>query len=210
MQKIIEDLTWRYATKKFDPTRKISDTEFDVVKSSLHLVPTSYGLQPFKFLLIESKEVREQLMKASYGQQQVIDASHLIVLCSYRELTEEHIHNYMDNIAATRNIESNTLTGFRDLIKNTSLQLSPDKQLEWMSKQVYIALGQLLHTCASLRIDATPMEGFNADEYDKILGLSEKNLHATLVCPIGYRHPEDPTQHKKKVRKSKDDLFEII
>lgn len=210
MSKIIDDLQWRYATKKFDPTKKISNEDLQVVKSSLQLTPTSYGLQPVKFLIIKNPEIREELTAASYNQQQVKDASHLIILCSYIELKEEHVDSYMSLIADTRNVDLEKLSGFSDRIKNTSLKLERIEQQTWMRKQAYIALGQLMHTCASLRIDSTPMEGFEADKYDEILGLSEKNLHATLVCPIGYRHEEDYNQHLKKVRRGQDDLFETI
>ena len=210
MHPIIEDLQWRYATKKFDPLKKVSDDDLAIIKKSLQLTPSSYGLQPLKFLIIENPKVREELVAASYNQKQVADASHLFILCAYNNLTEAHVKSYMELIAKTREIEEEKLVGFSEMIKNTSLKLEKEKLEDWMRKQAYIVLGQLLHTCASLRIDSVPMEGFNPDEYDRILGLQAKNLHATLVCPIGYRSVEDNNQHLKKVRKNPSDLFETI
>lgn len=210
MHKVIEDLQWRYATKKFNPDKRISEQDFETIKQSLQLTPSSYGLQPLKFLIIDNPEVRQKLVAASYNQQQVQDASHLIVLCSYNELTEEHVDDYMKLIALKRGIDITQLSGFSDRIKNTSLKLKKEELAEWMKKQAYIALGQLLHTCANLKIDSVPMEGFNAEQYDQILGLKQRNLHATLVCPIGYRSIDDSNQHLKKVRKDEKDLFETL
>lgn len=210
MNEIIKDLNWRYATKKFDPTKKISSDNLNVILESLRLTPSSYGLQPYKFLLVENSELREELTGASYNQEQVKDASHLIVMCAYRELKLEHVYNYMGRIASARNVDKETLDGFSNMIQNTSLKMELSKQKGWMESQVYIALGQLMHTCANLKIDATPMEGFNAAEYDRILNLEAQNLHATLVCPIGYRHEDDFTQSRAKVRKSIDEIIDII
>lgn len=207
MHDILKDLNWRYATKKFDPSKKISANEIEVIKESLRLVPTSYGLQPLKFIIVESKEIREKLKPISYNQSQVVDASHLIIICSYLNTTDSHIDDYVSNISATRNVELDSIKGYSDFMKSTISGMEQPHIESWNKNQAYIALGQLLHTCASLKIDATPMEGFNPKEYDNLLKLTAKNLHASLVVPIGYRHEEDPAQHQKKVRKSQDDLF---
>lgn len=209
MSKIIEDLNWRYATKKFDPTKKISNKDIETIKESLRLVPSSYGLQPLKYLLIESPEIRDQLVAASYGQMQVKDASHLIVLCSLINVEEKHVDEYMENIAHTRNVQTDSLQLFSNTIKGSIEKMNTHDVVTWTEKQAYIALGQLMHTCATMRIDATPMEGFDPKAYDEILNLSESNLKATLVCPIGYRHQEDEAQHRAKVRKSKESIFEV-
>ena len=210
MNTIIEDLKWRYAVKKFDSAKKISDDDFNTLKESLRLTPTSYGLQAFSILNIESVTIREQLASVSYGQRQVVDASHLFVLCAYKSVREEDVDAYMNLVSNTRNLPVENLNDFANLIKGTVNSRSEEEVLFWTSKQTYIALGQLLHSCASLRIDATPMEGFDVSKYDEILGLSDKNLTATLVCPVGYRHSDDKSQHNPKVRKSLDDLIETI
>jgi len=210
MSQIIEDLNWRYAVKQFDDSKKINESDFQILKESLRLTPTSYGLQAFKVLSVESPEIRERLVSASYGQRQVADASHLFVLCAYTEVTDKDVDAYMKLVATTRDISVENLTGFSNMIKGTVNSRSTEEVLYWTSKQTYIALGQLMHSCASLRIDATPMEGFDSEKFDEILGLKEKNLTATLACPVGYRHQDDKTQHTAKVRKSLDDLIETI
>ena len=210
MNTIIEDLNWRYATKKFDPTKTISDDDLHTIKESLRLTATSYGLQPLKFLIIESAEIRERLKVASFGQPQLTEASHIIVLCSYIDITEADIDQYMSNVASTRSIPLEEIAGYGNFVKQTISPLELDEKTAWNCKQAYIALGQVLHTCASLRIDSTPMEGFDSVAYDQILDLSSQNLNATLVFAIGYRHEDDEAQHRTKVRKSSDTIFQTI
>jgi nitroreductase len=209
-QHILEALNWRYATKKFDSSKKINPKDLETIKEVLRLTPSSYGLQPWKFLLIENQALRQQLREKSWGQSQVTDASHLIVFCSYLDLSDEHIDSHIANTSVTRNQDIENLAGYGNFVKKTLSNLSPADINTWSSKQLYIALGQLMLACAEMKIDATPMEGFEPAGYDEILGLKAKNLHATLVCPIGYRHLEDVSQFHKKVRKTTDDIFEII
>ncbi|MFK7787327.1 MAG: NAD(P)H-dependent oxidoreductase [Crocinitomicaceae bacterium] len=210
MNQITEDLNWRYATKKFDPTKKVSNEDLETIKESLRLTATSFGLQSMKFLIIEDPEVREKLKPASWGQTQVTDASHLIVLCSYIDVNNDHVDEYMQDVSSARNIPIEATSQFGDYIKGAIANFSADDKLLWSSKQTYIALGQTMHTCARLRIDSTPMEGFDPAAFDEILGLSAKNLKATLLLPIGYRHEEDNNQHLAKVRKSSEVMFETI
>lgn len=210
MHKIIEDLNWRYATKKFDSSQRISDSNLEVIKESLRLTPSSYGLQPLQFLIIENKSLRDELVPASYGQMQVADASHLIVICAITSIQDNHVDAYVENVIETRNADAERVNKYGAFMKKTFSEFTTDEKLNWASKQAYIVLGQLLHTCANLRIDATPMEGFIPDRYSEILKLSDKNLTPVLVCPIGYRHAEDTIQHDPKVRKSMDELFRII
>lgn len=210
MHKIIEDLNWRYATKKFDASKKISIADLDVIKESLRLTPSSYGLQPLQFLIIENTALRQELIPASYGQMQIAEASHLIVICAYNDLTEDHVDTYVENVISTRDGDPDRIKNYGGFMKKTFAEMNASDKQTWASKQAYIALGQLLHSCASLRIDATPMEGFIPNRYIDILNLTEKNITPILVCPIGYRHAEDETQHFSKVRKALTDLFEII
>lgn len=210
MHKIIEDLNWRYATKRFNPEEKIKKKDLEIIKEGLRLVATSYGLQSMKFLFIEDPVIRQKLMEASYNQKQVVDASHLLVMCSYVDIDDTVIDNYAENIAETRDQQLEELDGFANHMKKAMRNMDPQDKLNWSKKQVYIALGHLLSILATLRIDSTPMEGFKADEYDRILGLKEKNLTAVLVCPIGFRHSDDHAQHRAKVRKSISNLFETI
>lgn len=210
MHKIIEDLNWRYATKKFDTSKKIAPSDLEVIKESLRLTPSSYGLQPIQFLIVENVSLRQELVPASYGQLQISDASHLIVICAYNDLTETDVDMYVNNVISTRKTDPERVRNYGGFIKKTFAEMSAEDKLIWATNQAYIALGQLLHTCANLRIDATPMEGFIPERYSEILGLKSKNLTPILVCPIGYRHAEDTTQHFNKVRKDQTELFEVI
>ncbi len=210
MHKIIEDLNWRYATKQFDVSKKISSSDIEIIKESLRLTASSYGLQPNHFLIVENVSLREQLVPASYGQKQVLDASHLIVICAYNDLTDKHVDEYVENIISTRESNPDQVKNYGNFMKKTFSEMSSEDKLIWASKQAYIALGQLLHTCATLRIDSTPMEGFIPERYSEILSLKDKHLTPILVCPIGYRHKEDSTQHLAKVRKDQIDLFDTI
>lgn len=210
MNQIIKDLNWRYAVKKYDPTKKISNEDLATIKESLRLTATSFGLQSMKFLIVEDPKVRKELTPASFGQTQIQDASHIIVLCSYIDVNNDHVDHYMQDVASTREIPIEATAQFGDYIKGAIANFTPEHKETWSSKQTYIALGQVLHTCATLRIDSTPMEGFDPAAYDKILGLSTQNLKANLVLALGYRHEEDKNQHQAKVRKSNDVLFETI
>lgn len=209
MHTIIDDLNWRYATKKFDSTKKVSENDLSIIKEALRLTASSYGLQPLKYLIVESPELRAKLVPAAYGQAQVADASHLLILCSYQQVEDSDVDAYINNVSTTRNLPEEAVAPFGNMIKGSIKNLSAADVQNWTAKQAYIALGQLLQTCATLRIDATPMEGFDPKQFSEVLGLSEQNLIPTVVCPIGYRHEEDAAQHYTKVRKSHEDIFEV-
>ena len=210
MSQIIEDLNWRYATKKYDASKKINAADLEILKNVLALVPTSNGLQPFKFLIIENPATRVKLREQSYNQSQITDASHLIVLCAFTDINAEYVEDYLELNSIRREINMENLAGFRNHLHRTVVSKNKAELFENNAKQVYIALGHLLHAAAQLRIDATPMEGFSAEGYDKILGLSAKNLHASVACTLGFRAEDDANQHLKKVRKSHENLFEVI
>ncbi len=203
---IIEALNWRYAVKKFDPERKVSEDDLNIIKESLRLAPSSYGLQPLKFWLISDKKIREKLVSASWGQRQVADASHLIVICAKTDITDSYIDQYVGLISKTREIDKEKLKGFGDFVKTTIGKLSKEEIKTWNSKQAYIVLGQILHTLSLLKIDGTPMEGFSPEEYQKILDIPQEYTPVVL-CPIGYRHKDDANRLLKKVRKPTGDLF---
>lgn len=206
----IEDQKWRYATKKFDATKKISNKDLDILKEAIQLTATSYGLQLFKVLIVENKQKRDLLQPVSWGQSQVIDASHLLVFCNYTEVTEEHLNSFAAIKAKANEIPVENLDGYVQFIQSKLSERSAEEMDSWTAKQTYLALGNLMSACAALKIDSCPMEGFEATQYNEILGLSEKGLAAAVVCPIGYRSDEDETQNAPKVRRSIDDLFEIV
>lgn len=208
--KLIEALNWRYATKEFDTTKKIAPSDLEQIKEAVRLSASSYGLQAYKILIIEDVELREKLKAAAYGQPQITDASQLVIFCNYNEVTPEYIDSYIERIAETRNLSTSDLKGFADTMKGATGSLSAEQVKTWTAKQTYIALGTLLSACGELKIDACPMEGFDAAKFNDILGLTEQGLSAAVIATIGYRSTDDALQHAAKVRKSKEDLFETI
>lgn len=207
---LIQSLKWRYATKKFDTKKSIAAEDMQVILEAIQLTATSYGLQPYKVLNITNKTLRQQMQAASWGQTQVVDASDVLVFCAYTEITSDMIDTYVERKATIQNIPPKNLEGYSDFMKSKILEKSPEELIDWNAKQIYIALGNLLAICGELEIDACPMEGFEPEKYDKMLGLKEKGLTAVLVCPIGYRSAEDFTQHSPKVRKPLTELYETI
>lgn len=210
MNRIIDDLNWRYATDKFDPSKKISDKDLETLLEVLRLAPSSYGLQPMKILVVNDPEIRIRLRERSWGQSQITDASHLLVLCSQVSIEEKDIDDMIANTAITRELELSSLSRYGDFLKRTISKFQADHVKEWNMRQAYIALGHLLHACAQMKIDSTPMEGFDAEGYEAILGLDKKHLKAAVVCAIGYRSAEDEQQFLPKVRKSYDEFVEFL
>lgn len=205
-QQVATALNWRYATKKFDKDRKIPLDEWESLVESLRLAPSSYGLQPWKFVVVESQEIREKLKEAAWGQEQIVSADKLVILCRLKKLDEAAIDRHIENTASTRKMNVESLAGYKQML----LGLLGRSELElqsWMDKQVYISLGFLLESAALLRIDACPMEGFAKDKFDEILGLSELGLASTVVAALGYRSPEDQSAANPKVRFLKKDLM---
>ena len=208
--KLLESLNWRYATKKYDPSKIVGDEDISKIKEAIRLAASSYGLQLFKVLDIKDKALREELKVASWGQSQITDASHVFVFCGYAGVKGEHIDEYLDLKAQAQKLDVSALKGYGDFIKGKMNEAPLEFQKAWTGKQTYIALGKALVACAELKIDSTPMEGFDVDAYDKILSLSEKGLKADVVLTIGYRSEEDATQHSPKVRKPLESMFETI
>ncbi len=210
MSDYIKSLQWRYATKKFDSSKKLSEEQLNFILDSLQLSASSYGLQPYHIFVITNTEIRETLKAASWGQSQITDASHLIVFANQTTFNDSLVDDYIANAEDTRELPENTLKDYGDFMKTSLMPLSDEIKNIWTSKQTYLALGNLLSAAASINVDACPMEGFEVEKYNEILGLSAKNLSASVVATIGFRSDEDETQHYKKVRKSKDKLFTEI
>jgi len=210
MSTLLDNLNWRYATKKFDATKKISSADLNTLKEAVRLAASSYGLQPYKVVIVENPEIREQLKAAAYGQTQITDASQIFIFANDLNAGAESVDAYIKNISETRGVPADALAGFADMMKGTIANLSQDAKNIWTAKQTYIALGTLLAAAAELKIDATPMEGFNAAAFNEILGFDKLGLNASVIATVGYRHEEDDTQHYKKVRKSHEELFITI
>jgi nitroreductase len=207
MNTFLENQNWRYATKKFDATKKITTEDLSTLKEAIRLSASSYGLQPYKIIIVENPELRAQLLAAAYGQSQVVDASHLIVFANEINFGEEEIVNFSKNMSETREIPLESIQGYVEYMKSNIVTLSEETRNIWSAKQTYLALGNLLNVAAELKIDTTPMEGFIPARVNEILGLDKLGLNATLIATLGYRHDEDATQHYKKVRKSNEELF---
>ena len=210
MNTFLDNQNWRYATKKFDATKKISTEDLNTLKEAIRLSSSSYGLQPYKIFIVENPEVRAKLVTAAYGQKQVVDASHLIVFANELNFGEEGILKFSKNMSETRGISLESIQGYVDYMKSNITGLPEETRNIWSSKQTYLALGNLLNAAAELKIDVTPMEGFNPTQVNEILGLDKLGLNASLMATVGYRSEEDATQHYKKVRKSNEELFITI
>ncbi len=206
----IQSLNWRYACKKFDSTKIIPDEKINILKEAFNLTATSFGLQPIKMIIIKNKKLQAELVAHSYGQQQVGNASHLIVLCIDKDTTAQDIDACFDREMAIRGTSSETLAGFRKQLQDSFTQKSLEEKQQSATYQAYLALGNLMTVCALEKIDGCPMEGFTPQKYDEILGLASKNLKSVLVFPIGYRAEDDFMSKLQKVRKPlKEVVIEI-
>jgi len=202
----IENLEWRYAVKKFDDQKFLLDAQIDTLKKAFNLTATSYGLQPIKLVIIKNKEIQQQLVPHSWNQQQVLQASHLLVICIDTKLDESDVEKYFERVQEIRNTPDDIINGFRDYLKNTIASKSVDDLLSWGKNQAYLALGNLLTVCANEKIDSCPMEGFIPEKYDEVLNLQEKNLTSVLVLPVGFRAEDDIMNNQKKVRKNIEEI----
>jgi nitroreductase len=210
MQNTLDALNWRYATKRYDPSKKIPEETFELLLESIRLTPSSYGMQPLKILNVENKELREKIKPIAWNQQQVVDASHLLVFCYQPNPGEQEVKEHVNRMATVRQKPVESLEGFQNHVIQALEDMGEENRAIWTSKQTYIALGQLLLSCALEKIDATPMEGFDAQALNELLELPQKGYKASLLCPMGYRHSEDLYSSLQKVRKSPLELFETV
>ncbi|WP_458626119.1 NAD(P)H-dependent oxidoreductase [Winogradskyella sp. PC D3.3] len=197
---IIEKLKWRYATKKFDATKTLSKEKLNTLKEAFNLTALSYGLQTIKLIVVEDKIVRERLVEVAYGQRQVVDASHLLVLCIQNEIDSADVNEHFETIKAIRNTPDAILEPFKEQMKSTIEGMQTDKKVSWATKQAYIALGNLMTVCAVEGIDSCPMEGFLPNELNRKLDLDKHGLSSVLLLPVGYRADDDLFADFKKVR----------
>lgn len=209
--KLIENLHWRYATKKFDPTKKISETDWKTLEEALVLTPSSFGLQPWKFVVVTNQEVKNKLVEFSWGQKQAADCSHMIVMTVLKTINEAYIDKFLDRQIEIRGGEKANLEGFKKMLMGTVVNGPVAKNLtEWGKNQAYIALGNLMTVSSMLGIDACPMEGINPAKFDEVLGLTDSNYMTVVACPVGYRASDDKYAGVKKVRFKNQDVVQYI
>ena len=210
-EQLLQQLHWRYATKKFDSTKTIAPDVWQTLIESLVLAPSSFGLQPWKFFVVTNPEIRQQLLEHSWGQTQVVDASHLVVLAFKKGVDATDVDRFIENTSQVRQVAIENLQGYANVIKG--FLAKPPYPLdidEWSKRQVYIALGQFMTSAALLGIDTCPMEGFNPSKYDEILGLTEQGYASVVVCPAGYRAENDKSATQAKVRYPAQELVQYV
>lgn len=198
---IINSLEWRYATKKFNPSKILSQQKIETLKKAFNLTPTSFGLQPLKMIVIQNKTLQEKFVEISYFQKQVVDASHLLVLCIEKSTTEQDINNYFNLEKEIRGTDEKIIAPFRKQLIDMYSNLSKEAIEQSAVYQTYIALGNLMTVCAIEKIDCCPMEGFIPSKVDELLNLESQNLKSVLMLPVGYRADDDVMSTMKKVRK---------
>ncbi len=209
-EKVLEQLNWRYAVKKFDAGKKVSDKDWETLENALTLAPSSFGLQPYKFVVITDQETKEKLTPAAYGQTQIADCSHLVVVTYKKVLTDEDVEHFVERIVEVRNTPREALKEYEDTMKGAAKNAVEKSYIEaWNARQSYIALGFLLETAALLEIDSCPMEGFDTKKVDEILDL--KDYASVALCAVGYRDAEnDWLESLAKVRFPKSELIHRI
>jgi nitroreductase len=208
---LVSALNWRYATKKFDPAKKIPDERWDALEQALILSPSSMGLQPWKFFVVTNQEVKTRLMAASYKQSQIADCSHLVVFAVHTNVGSVHVEKFIDRVAAIKEVARESLEGFGKMISGNLSRASEEGRLDmWQTHQVYIALGQFMAAAAVLAVDTCPMEGIEPAKYDEILGIGGTPYATVVACPAGYRADGDKYAVAKKVRfEAKDVIVRI-
>jgi nitroreductase len=206
---LLTQLNWRYATKRFNPDQKISDKDWHVLTESLRLAPSSFGLQPWQFIVVQNDALRKTLRPLSWNQSQIEDCSHLVVFTTLKTMTPDYINAFIQKTADVRQGSVENLAGYRDMMV-ASLVNSPKNIQEWGQRQSYIAMGMLLQSAALLQIDTCAIEGIDPKAYDKVLELENSPYATVAVVALGYRHEEDPYQHQKKVRFEHDQVIKTL
>ena len=210
-QELIETLEWRYATKIFNPNRRIPEADWNALLESLHLSPSSLGLQMWKFIDVREPSVRAELRSVSWDQPQVTDSSHLVVFCARRDFSTEDVQRYLERIVEVRGVTMESLNLYRDRIVELAGSKSPDVLKAWLERQVYIALGFMMSCAANLRIDTCALEGMDPAAYDRILKLEDSPYYTLCALALGYRDEEaDKYARLAKVRFDRGDVIQVI
>jgi len=198
---IINSLKWRYAVKKFDSKKQLSEAQINTLKEAFNLTATSYGLQPLKLVVIKNKEIQKELVLHSWNQAQILEASHVLVICIQDNYTTDEVENYFNLVQKIRKTPEAIINPFKKFLTAEIGKKTQEELFLWNKNQAYLALGNLLTVCALEKIDACPMEGFVPKKYDEILNLTAQNLKSILVLPVGFRAEDCHMKDLAKVRK---------
>lgn len=204
---LVSQLKWRYAVKKFDPNRRIAAETWNALEQAMILTPSSYGLQPWRFLIVTDPAIKAQLPAISWNQHQPADCSHMVVLAAREKVDGPYLDNFIAHTENARSLPPGTLTGFRQMLNSVEKM---DSQWDWSCRQVYIALGQLMLAAAMLQVDSCPMEGIVPEAYDQLLGLNGSGYKTVVGCALGYRDEADLYASAKKVRFSSDFVIQQV
>ncbi len=210
-EELIEKLNWRYAVKRFDATRKISDDDWKTLEDALILSPSSYGLQPWKFYVVTDENVKKELLPHAWNQPQIVEASHLIVIAAKQNANPNDIEKYVNRVMEVRGTKAEDLAMLKGMMLNSQkMAIESGFINEWSARQCFIALGNIMTSAAMLGIDACPMEGFIPPEFDRVLGIKEDGFASVVVCAVGYRSSEDWLAKLPKVRYENNELVKHI
>jgi nitroreductase / dihydropteridine reductase len=210
MKTVSEALAWRYATKKFDPTKKLSDEQVATLLESVCMAPSSYGLQPFRVILVSSPEVRAKLRAAAWNQSPVTDASHLIVFAAMTNVNDAYVDEFTALISRVRNAPVDSLKGYSDMMKGSLVGKDAAVLTEWAARQAYLAHGVMATTAAIEGIDMLSMEGFDPKQFDEILDLAKDGLTSVVVAAVGVRAGDDAYATLAKVRFPRDTMVKEV
>jgi nitroreductase / dihydropteridine reductase len=208
MQKnIVDAMNWRYAVAQFDTNKKISDEHMESLMEAVRLTPSSFGLQPWKFIVVSNPELKQKMRAAGYDQAAFTDASHMVVLAVNTGVDASYIERYIESVSTLRGIAKENLTGFSDMMNGAVAMRTPAEVVEWSSRQVYIALGVMVAAASVMAIDSHAMEGFDKDQFDEILGLTGTGFHSLVVNALGYRSDADALAEAPKVRFATEEMI---
>ncbi|MDD2907708.1 MAG: NAD(P)H-dependent oxidoreductase [Candidatus Gracilibacteria bacterium] len=206
MSELIKKLQWRYATKDFDTNKKVSDSDLEDIIEAFRLTPSSFGLEPWKLVIVENPEIRQELQAHSWNQSQITKASHLLVFARVKNIDDAYIDKYLENNSKITGVSREDLVGYEGMMKGYFSSLDEQGKILWASEQVFLALGNVMNLLAQKEIDSCAIGGFNPVKYDEVLDLDKHGLASVVVLPIGYRSSEDKYASKPKVRFSKEEV----
>ena len=199
MMNVIEALNWRYAVRKFT-TERIEEDRVNELLTATRLSASSYGLQPWRMVVVNDTDTRKRLYEYAMGQDKVVNCSHLVVLAAQTDIGDATVDRYIDTLKKVRDLPVDVLNSISAHMKEVIRNMSEQRRRKWAHEQVYIALGTLLTAAAMMRIDTCPMTGFESEYFDRVLGLHERSLESSVICALGVRDPEDGNAFLPKVR----------